>query len=176
MKKNLISIIILALLIVNIALTAVMMFSVMGTSRKTAKLVDNIASALDLELAAAGAGEGEEEIEVPMSDTEVYTIAEMMIPLKVEEDGTQHYCLTTVSLSINKGKIKGDKGYKKFGSDLSAQENLIKSEINTVFGKYTLAEARDNQEMLQDEILEKVQEMFDSKFIFDVSFSDTMYQ
>ena len=31
MKKNMISILVLALLIVNVALTAVMMFSVMGT-------------------------------------------------------------------------------------------------------------------------------------------------
>ena len=50
MKKNLISIIILALLIVNIVLTAIMMFSVTGASKKTAALVDNIATALDLEL------------------------------------------------------------------------------------------------------------------------------
>ena len=42
MKKNLISVIILALLIVNIVLTAIMMFSVTGASKKTAALVDNI--------------------------------------------------------------------------------------------------------------------------------------
>ena len=42
MKKNLISIIILALLIVNIVLTAIMMFSVTGTATKTSALVDNI--------------------------------------------------------------------------------------------------------------------------------------
>ena len=36
MKKNLISIIILALLVVNIILTAIMMFSVTSSSRKTA--------------------------------------------------------------------------------------------------------------------------------------------
>lgn len=36
MKKNLISIIILALLIVNVVLTAIMMFSVTSASKKTA--------------------------------------------------------------------------------------------------------------------------------------------
>ena len=46
MKKNLISIIILALLVVNIVLTAIMMFSVTGAANKTAALVDNIATAL----------------------------------------------------------------------------------------------------------------------------------
>ena len=52
MKKNLISIIILALLVVNVVLTAIMMFSVTGASRKTAALVDNISTALNLELTA----------------------------------------------------------------------------------------------------------------------------
>ena len=50
MKKNLISIIILALLIVNIVLTAIMMFSVTTTNRKTAALVGDIASAISLDL------------------------------------------------------------------------------------------------------------------------------
>ena len=60
MKKNLISIVILALLIVNIVLTAIMMFSVTSASKKTAALVDNISKALDLELAANGNGEEQE--------------------------------------------------------------------------------------------------------------------
>lgn len=176
MKKNLISIIILALLIVNIVLTAVMMFSVVGSSKKTAALVDNISAALDLELAANGADETEEE-PVPMSNIEVYNISEKMtIPLKVGEDGEPHYCLVSVSLSINNAKNKDDDGYKTYGSDLSAQETLIMSEVNTVFGQYTLEEARNEQEKIQSEILERIQKMFDSKFIFDVSFSDIMFQ
>ena len=77
MKKNLISIIILALLIVNIVLTAIMMFSVTGASKKTSALVDNIATALDLELAASGEGEAAEEA-VSMADTETYSFAEQM--------------------------------------------------------------------------------------------------
>ena len=67
MKKNLISVIILALLIVNIVLTAIMMFSVTGASKKTAALVDNIATALNLELASGTEG-GAEEV-VSMADT-----------------------------------------------------------------------------------------------------------
>ena len=84
MKKNLISIIILALLIVNIVLTAIMMFSVTGASKKTAALVDNIATALDLEL-VSGQEEEAEEV-VSMADTETYSFAEQMtIPHKKDE-------------------------------------------------------------------------------------------
>ena len=88
MKKNLISIIVLALLIVNIVLTAIMMFSVVGTSRKTAALVDNIATALNLELAADGNGEDMSVPDIPMSEIATYDISEKMtMPLKLDEEG-----------------------------------------------------------------------------------------
>ena len=63
-----------------------------------------------------------------------------------------------------------------YGSDLSAQESLIKSEINNIISSYTMEEVRDNQEQIRQEILEKVQTMFDSEFIYNVSFSDIMFQ
>ena len=50
MKKNLVSIIILALLVVNVILTAIMMFSVTGTMKKTSALIDGISMALSLEI------------------------------------------------------------------------------------------------------------------------------
>lgn len=169
MKKNLISVIILALLIVNVVLTAIMMFSVTGASRKTAVLVDNIASALDLELTAQT---GETEVVVPMENIEVYSIPESMtIPLKTGEDGEEHYCLVSVSFSIDN---KAD-GYKTYTSDLSPQEKLLMDKVNAVFGQYTLAEAKGNEEQIKKEILEEVQKMFDSEFIFDVSFSSIIY-
>ncbi len=177
MKKNLISIIILALLVVNIVLTAIMMFSVTSASKKTAALVDNIAAALDLELAAATTEEEEEEA-IPMDKIEVYNIAESMtIPLKAsfdEETGktTQHFCLLSVAFSIN----TEDEAYKTYGSDLSVQESLIKDKIITIFGNYTLEEAQDNQEEIRQEILKEVQDLFDSEFIFNVAFSEVMYQ
>lgn len=172
MKKNLISIIILALLIVNIALTAVMMFSVTSASRKTAALVDNISTALNLELAASTDDE-EEEATIPMSDIATYDISESMtIPLKTEEDGKSHFCLVSVTLSMN---TQSD-GYKTYGANIAEKESLIKSEINSVISQYTLTEARDNQDKMREEILERVQKMFDSDFVFNVSFSDIMFQ
>ena len=175
MKKNLISIIILALLIVNIVLTAVMMLSVTSASRKTAALVDNIAKALNLELTAQTES-GEREI-VPIENTATYSISEKMtIPLKdsVDEEGnrTSHFCMASISFSINK---KND-GYKKYTEDLSQQEEKIKDMINTVFAQYTLEEAKGNEETLKAEILEEVQRMYDSDFIFDVGFGSILYQ
>lgn len=173
MKRNLISILILALLIVNVVLTALMMFSVTGTSQKTADLVDNIASAIALELsdpAAASVGTGPA---VPMDQIEIYSIADSMtIPLKLGEDGNQHYCVAEVALSIN----TQDKDYGTYGSDLTAQESLIKSEVIGVISSYTLEEAQTDQEGMRNAILARLQKLFNSQFIFAVSFSSIMYQ
>lgn len=174
MKKNLISIIILALLIVNIVLTAIMMFSVAPASRQTSALVKNIATAMDLELAASSDGEAAEEV-VSMADTETYSFADnMTIPLKKSEgDDKDHYCIVSITLSIN---TKAD-GYKEYGSaeSLAAKEGLLKDEINSVFAGYTMEEARDNQEMIKKEIIDRIQQLFDSKFIYNVSFGDIMF-
>ena len=50
MKKNLLSVLVLALVLVNVILSAVMMFSVLSTNRKTAALVTSVASILSMEL------------------------------------------------------------------------------------------------------------------------------
>ena len=76
MKKGLISIITLALLLVNIILTAIMMFNVTSTNKKVADLVGNIATVMNLELTPPGGGE--EKVEISPADTEIYSIADSM--------------------------------------------------------------------------------------------------
>ena len=115
MKKNLLSIIILALLIVNIVLTSIMMFSVTGASKKTAALVNDIAAVLDLELEANKANDENQVVEVAMEDMEVYELSEKLtIPCKKGEDGKDHYYIANVSLSMN----TKDSGYKKYKDTL----------------------------------------------------------
>ena len=50
MKKNLFSIIIIALLVMNLVLTGVLVFSIIPASKKTNELVSKVCSAIDLEL------------------------------------------------------------------------------------------------------------------------------
>lgn len=173
MKKNLLSILILALLIVNIVLTSIMMFSVTGASRKTTELVTDIASVLQLELGDTG----EEEAEaIPLSQTEVYNISEMTIALQNSEDGTSHYCLLSVALSMN----TKDKGYKTYGSaeKMASYETLITSEITNVMGSYTVETLREpaTQDEAKEKILSAIHKQFDSEFIYNVSFSDIKFQ
>lgn len=173
MKKNLLSIIILALLIVNIVLTSIMMFSVTGASKKTAALVNDIAAVLDLELEANKANDENQVVEVAMEDMEVYELSEKLtIPCKKGEDGNGHYYIANVSLSMN----TKDSGYKKYKDTLETKESLIESEIYEVFSNYTLDEVVADTEGIKKEILARIQKMFDSEFIYKVSFSGTLYQ
>lgn len=170
MKKNLLSIVILSLLVVNIIMTAVMLFSVVSTNKKTAAIVTDIAGILNLEL-ENGNGSGS-STPVSMAETEVYSIAEpMTITLQREEgDTTDHYCIVSVSFSVN----TTHEDYEQFG-DLSSKESLIKSEIIAVVSSYTVAEAKLCQQEMCDEILERIQEMYGSDFIYKVSFSEIIF-
>lgn len=173
MKKNLISIIILALLVVNIALTSVMMFSVMNTNQKTTRLVGDIASALELEFSDPSGQE--QQAEVSIADTATYKFEDpLTIRLKDSgEDGKEHYFITSVSFSMN----TKDKDYKKYGETIAEQADLLKSSVYTVISDYTLEELRaDNNEKAAQDILEQIQAMYDSKFIFKVNFIDFLYQ
>lgn len=179
MKKNLISVVILALLIVNIVLTSIMMFSVMNTNKKTAGLVTNIASAINLELETETAEKNTAET-ISMADIETYTIADMTIQLKpsVHEEETGevtsevHYVKTSIVLSMN----MKNKDYKTYGADIANKEDLIKGEITEVLGQYTMEEASADMRVVADAILSHIQTLYDSDFIFDVTLSNPLYQ
>ena len=166
MKKNLLSIIILALLVVNIVLSAIMMISVTSASKKTAALVSDISTIIGLEI--DGLPKSETVGSVSMANTEVYNISdELTIPLKNDEDGTSHFAVGKVSLSMD----KTNKDYEAYSATLASTEGVIKDIIFGVFGNYTMDEAKNNPEVLKSEILQKIQERFSSDFIYGVSFN-----
>lgn len=165
MKKNLLSIIILALLVVNIILSAIMMISVVGASKKTAKLVADIATVLDLEI--NGVEKTNINAGVSMADTKIYSIENLTIPLKTGADGVIHYAVGTVSLSMNSAHAD----YATYGETISTYEGVINDLIFEVVGNYTMEEAKTNKKLIKQEILELIQEKFGSDFIHEVSFN-----
>jgi len=174
MKKNLMSVIILALVTVNLVLTGIIMFSTVSANRKTIALVDDIAAILNLELeSSAGTEEAAEEVMVLPENSEVYDIADSMtVALKSSNDGKDHYAMCSVSFSIN----TQHEDYKTYQPMLAAKESKIKSEIIEVVGQYTKEEAQSNVHGIEEEILKKVQEMFDSDFVYEAYFRDIKFQ
>lgn len=172
MKKNMLSVLILALLIVNLALTAVLMFCMMSTTKKTNKLIDGIATALSLEVDVPGEETTVADTEVAMEDIEIYQIADQMtIGLAKGADGKAHYCLMSVSLSIN----KKDPDYEKYQPTLAAQEDIIKDLIFQVVGSHPIEEADSNQDGIREEILQAIQKQYNSKFVYNVVFRDIIF-
>lgn len=172
MKKNLMSVVILALLVVNLILTGIMMFSCVSANKKTAALVNDIASVLDLELTGGGSNT-EEVAAVSVADTEIYNIADAMtVALRPSEDGKEHYCMCEVSFSMN----KTHEDYETMSPMVATQESKIRSIIIGVIGGYTKEEAQANQKAIENAILEQVQQMFGSNFIYEAYFRDVKFQ
>lgn len=170
MKKNLMSVLILALLFVNIILTAILTFSILPSVKKTNQLVDTISAAVNLEV---NGGKTKKTSSVPMSQIQTYDLEDKMtINLKQGEDGKEHYVVLTASVSMN---TESD-GYKEYGEAISEKASIIKSEINNVVSSYTYEEFRDDQQKVQDEITNNLQGLFDSEFIVDVGFSSVTCQ
>ena len=171
MKKNLLTVLVLALTLVNTILIGVMMVSVMGTNKKTAKLVGDIATVLNLELGTAGE---EEKPEVSLADTEVYAIdGSMTILLKSEPGATKStYIVFDIALSLNKKHAD----YKKYGGEnFKSYDSMIKSAINDAVMQYTELESRNDMQAMKDDILKAIQEIFQSDFVYNISLSGVKF-
>lgn len=168
MKKNLLSVLILVLMIVNIAMSAVMMISVVGTNKKSAALMDSIAAVLNLELYGPGTG-----AEVPIADVVAHDVGTLTIPLAptVNADGTkdkQAYIIFDLSLQMN----SKHEDYATLSANMAERDSMIKDAVNRVVGSHTEAECRaDLDEGIRDEILRALQDLFQSKFIFKINLS-----
>jgi flagellar FliL protein len=162
------SIIILALLVVDVVLSAIMMVSVSSASRKTAALVSDISAIVGLEI--NGLPQSETVSSAPsMADTAVYNISdELTIPLKKSEgDDKTHYAVGNVSLSMD----TTHEDYKTYSETMSDREGLIKDVIFDVIGNYTMEEMQSDSKTVKAELLARIQELFGSEFIYSVSFN-----
>ena len=169
MKKNLVSILILALMVVNLVLTAIMMFSVMGTAKKTGALVTNIASVLNIELTPTGPEE--EDTTVSIVDAEHVDTDEMLIALK-STDGKTHFVQVVASVYMN----KKHEDYETLSPAVEANISIIQDIMNNTFSQYTIEDAQNNTEVIKAAILKQLQDTYGSTFIYMVTFSKIMYQ
>lgn len=175
MKKNLLSIITLALVIINIALTVFMLFNVVPANKRVTSLVTDIASAMNLELNGADGTTAENAV-VPVADTVTYDIEDKMtISLKRGSDDKDHYALCSVSLCMN----SKHEDYATYGTaeQLKTMESMIKNAIIDAVGSLSYEETQVmGTSQIQDLVLEKIQELYGSEFIYKVVFRDIMFQ
>lgn len=167
MKKNLISVLILALLVVNLVLTGILTITILPQTKKSNELITAVCSAIKLELSE---GDQQGVNSIPMSQIETYAVPDAMtINLKAEPgDGGTYFVKLSVSVSMDK---KHD-DYKEYGEEISTRESIIKDTINTVISQYTVTEFDADRQAVKDDILDELQRQFGSDFIIAVNFSE----
>ena len=170
MKKNLITVITLALVVVNLVLTVILTITILPETQKANELITKVCSAIDLDLES---GSATSNANITIDQIEVYNIDdEQTINLKQDGDGKDHFAMLTVSISMD----TKNSDYKDLKPQVEEKVNLIKGDINNIVSQYTIDEIKNNQSAVQDEILKDLQKMFGSDFIVAVGFPTAQYQ
>ncbi len=168
MKKNMLTVIILALCLVNTILSALMVFVVVPTSQKTDKLISQVASVIHLEL------EGDTSSQIDIANIETYKIEEAKtMNLKTSENGKEHYAVMDyVSLSIN----KASEDYERLQPLLETQNSAIMDIVDSVMSKYTYEDAINNREQMKEELLDELKKHFGSlDFVIGISLGNLLF-
>ena len=170
MKKNLITVITLALVVMNLVLTVILTITILPETKKANELITKVCSAIDLDLES---GSATSSANIPIDQIDVYDIEDQQtINLKSSGDGKEHFAVITVSISMD----KKNKDYKDLQPEVENKVELIKGEINNIVSQYTIDEIKNNQSAVQNEILKDLQKMFGSNFIVAVGFPTAQYQ
>lgn len=175
MKKNMLTIVVIALSFINVILTAVVVFTIIPTANKTNALISQVASIIDLELESPLPQQ-----DVAMTDLEAVTIpGTLTINLK-NVQGQQkdpYVVIDEVTVYLNK---KGDE-YKTLkttdgAGGLLDYGTIIQEIVQDIFSSYTKDEVQNNREAIKQEVLTNIQERFSSMTIADISFKNLRLQ
>ncbi len=165
MKKNILTIIIMAITLINTVLLAMLIFVIVPTSNKTNQLVTKVASIVDLEL------EDTQEEKPSVSDivTQKY---EDKLTIKLDSSSSEpHYAILYVSLSMN----SKHEDYELLKDKVTENENPVLEIVTEEFGKYSIDNVQDYKEEIRQQVLTRIQELFQSDFIINVSFGNVVY-
>ena len=151
MKKNMLAIVILAATIVNIALTALMLFTVIPKAQRTDALIQKICAIIDMELENP---EASDYAEIPLADREVYTPASkanVNLP-KVEGASKSPYAQIEISLIL----YKKSADYETVQPLIAGYEPIISAIVKEEVSKYTIDTLADNKNVIQEIVLAKL--------------------
>lgn len=164
MKKNLITVIILALCVVNLILNIMLVFVCMPSAKKTNNLISEIASVLNLEL--------EKEKNTPavaLENMGTYTVEAQVVNLKDDGSGDSHYVQVGITLELD----KSSKDYEQLNTVLQESGAAVFDETRNVVQNYTYSEVsnQDTQNDIKEKILENLKQKYATDCIYNVSFS-----
>ena len=168
MRKNMLAVLILAVSLANLVLSAIVLMVVIPKMDATEAFLTKVASAIELE---------EKQEKAVIGDMENYILTKstesIMINLKNYKSSKDSYVVIKgVALMLN----TKNKDYSQVKKLLDKNNIKIQDIINSTYEKYTKEEAKDKKELIKNEILEEISEMLDTRTIVDISFGSIMYQ
>lgn len=167
MKKNILTVVIMAMALINIILSAMIIFVIVPTSNKTNRLVTKVAQIVDLELESP-----DKSSELSVSDIDPYDIPDKLTINLKKSDENPHYAVLYVSLSIN----KLNKDTATLQPLIEKNQSKIKEIVTEEFSKFTIDEVPNNKNKIKENILKRIQDYFKSDFIINVSFGNLVLQ
>lgn len=161
----------MALCLANLVMTALLIFTILPTTKKTDALITQVASVIELELT------GYNDNSYKATDVESYKIVEALTKnLKPGEDGKTHFAVSEyVSLSVN----KNSEDYKTYNENLlaNAYDSKIMDIVGSVISQYTYEDILVNEEEVRSTILSEIKKYFGtSDYIVDVTLGNLVYQ
>ncbi len=174
MKKNMITIIVMALVTLNLLLTGIIMFVMVPSLNKVNTLVTKVSNIIDLELENPDNQSGDE---VKMADREDRTIEDdkdITITLKTDVDGKTHYAaIASVTITLNKKA----KSYADVTAVFDSNKTYIKDIITNVYSQYTFTQAQSSGEEIKKKVLEQISKHFDEADCFlNIGFGNLRFQ
>lgn len=170
MKKNILTIIILAATLINAVLSAVLVFAVMPAMNKTSALVDKVASVIDL------------EIEDPNSEEQEYTLTDLQVVTKSYDstvninlkrdagEDTNHYAqLNGWQLSLNSKA----EDFSTVMESIQANDVYVDDIVKDTIGACTVT-AMDDRAQIKKEIIKRIQEKYNTKAVVEISLTDLL--
>ena len=171
MKRNMLTIVILALSIVNLILTALIVFSVVPNVNKTNKLIDQVAKIINLDLEAQN---GNEKI-ITSDDLENYALEEeLIVNLKKDVDSSKERYAVISKISIT--LYNGVTDYAKVKKNIDESKDSIYDTIRKGFTSYTLDEAKANEDEIKANIIQMLNDKYGEDVVQSIAFGSLIYQ
>ncbi|MBP3618470.1 MAG: hypothetical protein J6J38_10585 [Lachnospiraceae bacterium] len=161
MKRNMLAIVILAATLINLTLSAVLIFTVIPKAKRTDALIEKIVAAVELETES---GIGKDYGEILPADQDEYTFADKAINLK--STGSKP-SIAQVSITITLNKKHDD--YATVQPLIAGKENKIVAAVGNVLSDYTSAEVSLYADDINKDALAKIQEIFQSECIIEAT-------
>lgn len=171
MKKNITTIIVMALVTINLLLTGIIMFVMVPSLNKVNTLVTRVSNIIDLELENPKVNNDT----VAIADREDKSIVDpTYITLKTGSDGVSHMgVIDTVTLTLNKKA----ESYNDVTAAFDSNKTYIQDIISNIYSQYTLSEAQASVTEIKEKALEQISAHFDNADCFlNIGFGNLRFQ